>query len=379
VVVRSVLPRNSIRLTLCNEKTNESACCLLNQWLTKALEKNASDLHLVSGHPPVLRTHGKLTPISGEEVLSAAAIRAAVEPILAADQKALLEKERDLDFAIEVELEVRKSRFRVNVFQACGSLGACLRVIPDTIPDFSWSSFPKDLAIRLGTFANGLILFTGITGSGKSTSLAMIVEHLNRNHNQRILTIEDPIEYLFPRYENSVVTQREVGRDVLSFADGLRFGLRQDPDVILVGEIRDIETARMALSAAETGHLIFSTLHTRDAKGSISRYTDFFPQQVQNEIRSQLASGLRAVICQRLLPSNIEGEKQELALEILFNTPAVGAAIRQGKLESIDTCIVTGRSEGMVSMDESIRRLLADTRISRATAENFISDRLLLR
>ncbi len=177
---------------------------------------------------------------------------------------------------------------------------------------------------------------------------------------------------------NTIETQREVGRDVLSFADGLRFGLRQDPDVILVGEIRDIDTARMALSAAETGHLVFSTLHTRDAKGAISRYADFFPQQVQGEVRSQLATGIRAVICQRLLPSNIEGEKQELALEILFNTPAIGAAIRIGKLESIDNYIVTGRAEGMISMDESIKRLLSNNRISRATAESFISDRTLI-
>ena len=206
----------------------------------------------------------------------------------------------------------------------------------------------------------------------------MIVELLNRTRGQRILTIEDPVEYRFPHCSNSVVTQREVGRDVASFADGPRFGLRQDPDVILVGEIRDIETARMALSAAETGHLVFSTLHTRDAKGAISRYADFFPQQVQNEVRSQLASGVRAVICQRLLPSVVEGEKQELALEIMFNTPAIGAAIRIGKLESIDNTILTGRADGMVSMDESIKRLLSTNRISRATAESFVSDRSLL-
>ena len=351
----------------------------LSKWLNNAMRTNSSDLHLVCGYPPVLRTNGKLIPISGEDKLTPEILSEMIEPIFGELQKAQFKSDLNVDYAIEVEIDNEKCRFRVNVFRSQGSIGACLRVIPNLIPDFEWGSFPKDLAVRIGAFPNGLVLFTGITGSGKSTSLAMIVEHLNRTSCQRILTIEDPIEYRFPSYSNSVVTQREVGRDVLSFADGLRFGLRQDPDTILVGEIRDIETARMALSAAETGHLILSTLHTRDAKGSISRYTDFFPQQMQNEVRLQLASGLRAVICQRLLPSNIEGEKQELALEILFNTPAVGAAIRQGKLESIDTSIVTGRSEGMVSMDESIRRLLADTRISRATAESFISDRVLLR
>jgi len=372
------------RFSLRNDMPEMTGTCnysidLLAEWLKQALKADASDLHLVCGYPPVLRTFGKLAPIDDEEMLVPSRISAAIEPILSSEQKAQFERELNLDFATEVKINGQKSRFRVNLFQACGSLGACLRVIPESIPDFSWTSFPKELSVRLGAFANGLVLFTGITGSGKSTSLAMIVEQLNRHNSQRILTIEDPIEYRFPSYANSVVTQREVGRDVHSFADGLRYGLRQDPDVILVGEIRDIETARMALSAAETGHLIFSTLHTRDAKGSISRYADFFPQQMQNEIRSQLASGLRAVICQRLVPSNVEGEKQELALEILFNTPAVGAAIRSGKLESIDNNIVTGRSEGMISMDESIKRLLAEGRISRASAESLISDRAMLR
>ncbi len=317
--------------------------------------------------------------MASQEILTTDVISEEIGTILGEMQKSQFERELNVDYAVELEIDQKRSRFRVNLFRSHGTMGVCIRVIPERIPDFAWGSFPKDLAVRLGSFPNGLVLFSGITGSGKSTSLAMIVEHLNRTSGQRILTIEDPIEYLFSSCAHSVVTQREVGRDVLSFADGLRYGLRQDPDVILVGEIRDIETARMALSAAETGHLIFSTLHTRDAKGSISRYTDFFPQQMQNEVRSQLASGLRAVICQRLMPSNIEGLKQELALEIMFNIPAVGAAIRQGRLESIDTCIVTGRAEGMVSMDESIRRLLADSRISRTTAESFVSDRNLLR
>ena len=350
----------------------------LMEWLSKALESSSSDLHLVCGYPPVLRTHGKLIPIPNTAVLTPCMLAEALKLVCSESQSQQFERELNLDYAVEIEIQNRPNRFRVNLFRSYGSVGACLRVIPDSIPDFSWSSFPKELAVRLGAFSNGLVLFTGVTGSGKSTSLAMIIEHLNRTSGNRILTIEDPIEYRFPSDSNSVVTQREVGRDVLSFADGLRFGLRQDPDVILVGEIRDIDTARMALSAAETGHLVFSTLHTRDAKGSISRYSDFFPQQHQNEVRSQLASGIRAVICQRLLPSNIEGEKQELALEILINTPAIGAAIRIGKLESIDNYIVTGRADGMISMDESIKRLLSNNRISRITAESFISDRALI-
>ena len=357
---------------------NDSAGGQLLGWLQKALDTNASDLHLVCGYPPVLRVHGKLSPIAEQGILSADFLERELEPILTEVQRVQFASELNLDYAVDIEIDNTRCRFRVNIFRANGSLGSCLRVIPDRIPDFSWSSFPKELAVRLGAFSNGLVLFTGVTGSGKSTSLAMIVELLNRTSGYRILTIEDPIEYRFPRESNSVVSQREVGRDVSSFADGLRYGLRQDPDVILVGEIRDIDTARMALSAAETGHLVFSTLHTRDAKGAISRYTDFFPQQHQVEVRSQLASGIRSVICQRLLPSNIDGEKQELALEIMFNIPAIGAAIRIGKLESIDNYIVTGRAEGMISMDESIKRLLSNDRITRATAESFISDRMLL-
>jgi len=360
------------------ENSDSAECSAIFKWLEIALETNASDLHLVCGYLPVLRIHGKITPIAGLQALTSETLSKALEPIWTECQRTKFASDLNLDYAVELNVNNRPTRFRVNLFRSYGSVGACLRVIPDSIPDFAWSSFPKKLAVRLGAFSNGLILFTGVTGSGKSTSLAMIVELLNRTSGYRILTIEDPIEYRFPCDSHSVVSQREVGRDVYSFADGLRFGLRQDPDVILVGEIRDIDTAKMALSAAETGHLVFSTLHTRDAKGAISRYSDFFPQQHHQEVRSQLASGVRAIICQRLLHSNIDGERQELALEIMFNTPAIGAAIRMGKLESIDNYIVTGRSEGMISMDESIKRLLSSSRISRQTAESFISDRTLL-
>jgi twitching motility protein PilT len=175
------------------------------------------------------------------------------------------------------------------------------------------------------------------------------------------------------------VTQREVGHDVLSFADGLKYGLRQDPDVILIGEIRDRETGQMTLSAAETGHLVFATMHTRDAKGAISRYADLFPQNVQNEIRAQLATSLRAVISQHLLPSSTAGGKRELALEILINNSPIASAIRFGKLESIDNSILTGRADGMLTLDESIKRLLQANKITRETAEQYVSDLSVLR
>jgi len=196
----------------------------------------------------------------------------------------------------------------------------------------------------------------------------MLVNKLHLAGGNRIITVEDPVEYLYPQSPNSVLTQREVGFDVLSFADGLKYGLRQDPDVILVGEIRDRETAQMALSAAETGHLVFATLHTRDTKGAITRYADLFPQEVQGDIRSQLSLGLRAVISQRLLPDVDPGAKRHLALEILWNTYPIANGIRMGKLENIDNYLVTHRDEGMLSFDESVRQLLRAGKITEKTA-----------
>ena len=222
------------------------------------------------------------------------------------------------------------------------------------------------MAERLAAVRDGLVILTGSTGSGKTTTLAMIVNLLNRTGGYRIITVEEPVEYVYPRSSNSVVTQREVGRDVPNFAAGLKYGLRQDPDVILVGEIRDQETAQMALSAAETGHLVFATLHTRDTKGAITRYADLFPQEVQRDVRAQLAMSLRAIVSQRLLPDVKKGTKRHLALEVLWNTYPIASAIRMGKIESIDNYLLTGREEGMVSFDESVRRLLRAGHITRA-------------
>jgi twitching motility protein PilT len=299
-------------------------------------------------------------------------------PLCPAHAREHLEQDKNADFAFELISDGQPHRFRANYFWNGQRLGACFRIIPTEIPDFGWAGFPEELAHRLADFRNGLVLFSGVAGSGKTTSLAMIVNLLNRQSGQRIITIEEPVEYLFASFAGSVITQREVGLDVHTFADGLKYALRQDPDVILVGEIRDRDTAQMALSAAETGHLVFSTLHTRDAKGAVSRYADLFPQSVQREIRSQLSFSLRAVISQHLLPSSLPGEKRVLALEIMFNNAPIASAIRFGKTESIDTAILTGRSEGMQTLDESIKRLLNDGEISRETARRFVSssDRL---
>src|SRR5437868_1336495 len=272
----------------------------LRGWLQRAIADGASDLHLIPGYPPVLRLHGDLTelrepPVDGEEL---SRLLTALLPAAARD-RLLAQKSVDYSFDLAVGGEGR--RFRANVFQAGGQLAACVRVVPATIPDFAWAEFPVELAERLAFARDGLVILTGATGSGKTTTLAMVVNLINQAGGHRIITVEEPVEYLFPKRSNSVVTQREVGADVLTFADGLKYGLRQDPDVILVGEVRDRDTAQMALSAAETGHLVFASLHTRDAKGAITRYADLFPQDVQRDLRAQLAMSLRAIVGQRVL------------------------------------------------------------------------------
>jgi twitching motility protein PilT len=345
----------------------------LRAWLTRAVQSDASDLHLVAGYPPVLRLHGDLVelaepPLSGDET------HRLLAPLCPADVFARLQGEKSIDLSFELPVGSASHRFRANLFHAGGHLAACLRVVPAAIPDFQWTGFPPELARRLAAVRDGLVIVTGPTGSGKTTTLAMIVNQLNQTGGCRILTVEEPVEYLFPQAGNSVVTQREVGVDVLTFADGLRSGLRQDPDVILVGEIRDRETAQMALSAAETGHLVLTTLHTRDAKGAVTRFADLFPQDAQRDVRAQLALGLRAVVAQRLLPDVERGAKRHLALEVLWNTFPIASAIRSGKVESIDNYLLTGRDEGMVSFDESVRQLLRAEKITQAVAEQNVRE-----
>jgi twitching motility protein PilT len=346
-------------------------------WLATAIDREASDLHLTAGYPPTLRLHGDLWELS-EPALSGPAIDQLLGGLGPADVPARLREERDADFSFELDLNGQPARFRAHLFIAGGHLGACLRVIPPAIPDFDWTNFPIDLAERLAYLRDGLVVLTGPTGSGKTTTLAVVVNLLNQTGGYRIITVEEPVEYQFPRAANSVVTQREVGKDVRSFADGLRAGLRQDPDVILVGEVRDRETAQMALSAAETGHLVFTTLHTRDAKGAISRLADLFPQDSQSTVRAQLAMSLRAVVSQRLLPDVERGAKRHLALEVLWNTHPIASAIRTGKLESIDNYLITNREEGMISFDESVRRLLKAGKITREVAERHVREPAIL-
>jgi twitching motility protein PilT len=345
----------------------------LLQALGEAVEQGASDLHVAVGHRPTMRVHGRLQPTSAP-VFTGDAARAALCALCPPRFLEQFEREHNADFALELDLAGAIRRLRANYFRSGLSAGACFRIIPSAIPDFRWAGFPLPLAQRLAHFRNGLVLISGVSGAGKTTTLAMLINLLAQEGDYRIITLEEPIEYLFPGSDRSIVTQREVGRDVATFAEGLKYGLRQDPDVILVGEIRDRDTAQMALSAAETGHLVFATLHTRDAKGAITRYVDLVPQHVQSELRAQLAFSLRAVICQHLLPS-VAGGKRELALEILFNNSPIASAIRTGKDESIDRNILTSRAEGMLPFDESVRQLFVAGKISRETAEQFVSDK----
>ena len=346
----------------------------ISSWLASAVRELAADLHVVAGHPPMLRINGRLEPIEDQPVISTEQARSELLSICPAELHEKFATTLDVDFSHTHSVNGTERRFRVNLFVTAQSVGGCLRIVPDAIPDFEWAGFPIHVADRLVSYRNGLILVSGVTGSGKSTTLAMLVDLLNQQGNKRIVTIEEPVEYNFPRQENSIITQREVGVDVQSFSAGLKYGLRQDPDVILVGEIRDRETAQMALTAAETGHLVFSTVHARDVKGVVSRYTDLFPQDFQAEIRAQLALSLRAVLCQNLLPAADSKNKRHLALEIMFSNSPIASAIRQGKLVSIDNSIQTGRSAGMVTMNDSVKQLYQSGQVDREAALRFVDD-----
>ncbi len=340
--------------------------------LETAVDKHASDVHLVPGYPATVRIHGRLHPLD-DRPLAPELTQRIVASIVPDRVRADMDEHKNLDCSVSLMHHDVPCRFRASVYLAQGQWCICLRHVPNEIPSFAWLGFPEDLAQRLVGHSNGLVVITGVTGSGKTATLAALVDLLRQNVGKRVLTVEEPIEYLhLPG--GGLVTQREVGRDVDSFADGLKHGLRQDPDIILVGEIRDRDTAQMALSAAETGHLILTTLHTRDAKGALTRLVDIFPQEHQDDIRSQLAMSLRSVVCQHLLPTAEEGEKRALALEVLHVNQQVQAAIRTGKIESIESAIQTGKRDGMIALDEDLQRLVREGRITADTARRFAKE-----
>jgi twitching motility protein PilT len=336
----------------------------IDELLRKVKELEASDLHLTPGSEPVVRVRGQLEPLDGYGKLTPDAVRDVMYRILSTEQQKLLETKRSVDLAYSLP---GVARFRVNVFFQRASIGAALRLIPAEIKSLDELGLPT----HIGEFAaipRGLVLVTGPTGSGKSTTLATLIDMINRSRREHILTIEDPIEFLH-WHRSCIVNQREIGTDATSFADGLRAALRQDPDIILVGEMRDLETISTALTAAETGHLVFATLHTQSAPQTIDRIIDVFPAEQQDQVRIQLASTLQAIMTQTLVPT-ADGRGRIAALEILIPDDAVRNLIRQGKIEQIYSVMQTGTARGMQTMEQSLADLVLRRVITREIAVN---------
>jgi twitching motility protein PilT len=330
----------------------------LNALLTEMVSMGASDLHLSAGLPPSIRVDGIMRPMEGYETLTASETRRLVYGILTQRQRERFEADLELDASHSVP---NVGRFRLNVFLQRDSVGAVLRAIPFKIVPLERLGLPATVG-DLAHLPRGLVLVTGPTGSGKSTTLATVVDIVNTTHASHIMTVEDPIEFLH-HHKRSVINQREVGEDTKSFADALKHVLRQDPDVILVGEMRDLETIAMALTAAETGHLVFATLHTQDAPQSIDRVIDVFPAHQQQQIRVQLASALQAVVTQQLLP-RLGNRGRAVACEVLIATPAVRNMIREGKVHQIYSAMQSGGKYGMQTMDQSLADLVRNSTIS---------------
>jgi twitching motility protein PilT len=323
----------------------------IDDLLTRMVEHDASDLHLAVGSPPAVRVRGHLEALPGTDKLTADDTRDLIYRILSTDQQKQLETKRALDFSYSVP---GLARFRVNAYFQRASVGAAFRMIPARIRSLDELRMPERL-YDLCDKPRGLVLVTGPTGSGKSTTLAALIDRINDVRAEHILTIEDPIEFLH-WHRRCIVNQREIGSDATSFADGLRSALRQDPDVILVGEMRDLETISTALTAAETGHLVFATLHTQSAPSTIDRIIDVFPSEQQQQVRIQLAATLQGVVTQNLVPT-ADGTGRIAALEILLPDDAVRNLIRQGKVEQVYTVMQTNSSRGMVTMEQSLADL----------------------
>jgi twitching motility protein PilT len=319
--------------------------------LERTVTLGASDLHLTAGSLPAVRLHGHIELLSEFPVLTPDLVRELVYRITTTEQQKLLELNRQLDFAYGIR---GLARFRVNAFYQRESLAAAFRTIPTDIRSLEELGLPASLH-ELTSKPRGLVLVTGPTGSGKSTTLASIIDEINRTRTDHIITIEDPIEFLH-RHKRCIVNQRELGPDATTFAEALRGALRQDPDVILLGEMRDLETISTALTAAETGHLVFATLHTQDAPQSIDRVIDVFPAHQQQQVRVQLASALQGICTQQLLP-NIDGGGRVVCSEVLVATPAIRNLIREGKTHQIYSMLQAGGKYGMVTMDMSLAQL----------------------
>lgn len=332
----------------------------IKKYFAEAVKNGASDVHLVGGEIPMMRVSGELKEM-GEKALDSSGLKEAALAVLTADQKKIFEDKKDVDFAYALDGE----RFRVNLHCQEDKVGLAARAIPEEIPT------PEELRLEepvknIANLLDGLVLLTGPTGSGKTTTLASIVEEINKNRKSHIVTIEDPIEFLF-KDKKSLIEQREVGRDTNSFADALKYALRQDPNVILIGEMRDPETIATALTAAETGHLVLSTLHTPTAAEAVERIVDVFDGPKQKQILIQLSAVLRVVVAQQLLPTT--DNRQVAAREILVNTSAVANLIRENNVGQIKSMIQTGAKDGMITMENSIKELYKEGIVDKELAE----------
>ena len=324
---------------------------ILDEVLSGSVRVKASDVHFTVGRPPVYRVDGQLDPIEGE-ALSPEMMEKLLMPLIDVRHRAQLQENGQTDFAYAIS---GVGRFRVNVFKQRGTLAAAMRCLPFGIPEPGSLGIPPEV-VEMTTRKRGLVLVTGPTGSGKSTTLASLIHEINKKYCYHIITLEDPIEYLH-RHDRSIVNQREIGSDSMDYAQALRAALREDPDVILVGEMRDLETISTAITAAETGHLVMATLHTRGAAPAVERLIDVFPAEEKDQVRSQLAGSLCAVLAQKLLPARQGGR---VALyELLVNTPAVANLIREGKVHQLPGVMQTGMQAGMLTFTQSFQQRVA--------------------
>ena len=321
--------------------------------LQEVVLQGASDLHMTVNAPPMLRINGSLQPAGSTAPWSREKVVSALFSILSEAQKETFEKNLELDFAYTISSD---ARFRVNMYQQRGSMGGAFRIIPTELKQLKALGVPESVG-SFAQLARGLVLVTGPTGSGKSTTLAALIDLVNSTRADHIVTVEDPIEFLH-HHKKSIVNQREVGADTHSFAAALKHVLRQDPDVILIGELRDLETISVALTAAETGHLVFATLHTQDAPQTIDRVIDVFPPHQQGQVRAQLAATLQGVICQTLV-KRADGKGRVVATEVLVTTPAIANLIREGKTYQIVSMMQSGRAQGMHTMDQHLAELVS--------------------
>jgi twitching motility protein PilT len=332
--------------------------------LLEVVSRRASDLHITAGAPPMIRVRGRLTPLEGYPAMTPTDTREIVYSILSNAQRQRLENNWQIDFAYQIP---GTARFRVNAYFQRSAMAAAFRLIPFEVVPLETLGLPASVA-EFTKRARGLVLVTGPTGSGKSTTLASIIDAINSDREEHILTIEDPIEFLHT-HKKCMVNQRELGSDATSFADALKAALREDPDVILVGEMRDMETIGTAITAAETGHLVFATLHTQDTPQTIDRIIDVFPSEQQGQVRAQLAIALQGIMTQMLVPT-ADGSGRCVAAEVLMPTPAVRNLIRESKSHQIYSVLQTGSAQGMQTMDSALAELVRSGKITRPLAES---------